>query len=234
MIARLSTIAVLLVGVGCGRMPGKPTPAEVELLPKQVRDFAVLYQQNCAGCHGQNGKGNGALALANPIYLAIVNDDVLRRVTAQGVPGTLMPAFAKSAGSTLTDEQIDILVHGMRTRWAKSDALGGATPPPYAASSPGNVRRGADVYATFCTSCHGTDGKGTTKGNSIVDASFLALVSDQYLRTTIIAGRPELGQPDWRNCVTNHPMTAQQVSDVVSWLVAQRSPTPGQPYAKGD
>ena len=233
MIARLATIAMLLLGVGCDRLPGKPEPADIELLPGKVRDFAVLYKQNCAGCHGQKGEGNSALALANPVYLAIVSDETLRRVTAQGVPGTLMPAFARSAGSTLTDEQIDILVQGMRRRWAKPDALRGATPPPYAASSPGNARSGTEVYATFCASCHGPEGRGTTKGGSIVDGSFLALVSDQGLRTTIIAGRPELGQPDWRNCVTNHPMSPEQVSDVVAWLVAQRSPTPGQPYAKG-
>jgi cytochrome c oxidase cbb3-type subunit 3 len=232
MIARLSVFAMLLLGIGCGRLPGKPTPADIELLPGQVRDFAVLYGQNCAGCHGADGKGNGALALANPVYLAIVSDDILRRVTAQGVPNTLMPAFAKKAGGTLTDEQIDILVHGVRSRWAKPDALQGATPPPYAASSPGNAHRGTEVYTAFCASCHGTDGKGTTKGSSIVDASFLALVSDQYLRTTVVAGRPELSQPDWRNCVTNHPMTAQDVDDVVAWLVAKRSPTPGQPYTR--
>jgi cytochrome c oxidase cbb3-type subunit 3 len=232
MIARLSVFGMLLLAIGCGRLPGKPTPADIELLPGQVRDFAVLYGQNCAGCHGADGKGNGALALANPVYLAIVSDDTLRGVTAQGVAGTLMPAFARSAGGTLTDEQIDILVREMRARWSKPDSLHGVTPPPYAASAPGNAHRGTEVYTTFCASCHGPDGKGTTKGSSIVDASFLALVSDQYLRTTIIAGRPELDQPDWRNCVTNHPMTAQQVDDVVAWLVAQRSPTPGQPYAK--
>jgi mono/diheme cytochrome c family protein len=232
MIARLSVFAMFLLAIGCGRLPGKPTPTDIELLPGQVHNFAVLYGQNCAGCHGANGEGNGALALANPVYLAIVSDDTLRRVTAQGVPGTLMPAFAKSAGGTLTDEQIDILVREMRARWSKADALHGVTPPPYATSVPGNAHRGTEVYTTFCASCHGPEGKGTTKGSSIVDVSFLALVSDQYLRTTIIAGRPELDQPDWRNCVTNHPMTAQQVDDVVAWLVAQRSPTPGQPYAK--
>ena len=34
---------------------------------------------------------------------------------------------------------------------------------------------------------------------SIVDPSYLALVSDQSLRSTIIAGRPDLGMPDWRS-----------------------------------
>jgi len=234
MTARLPVLVccatALLLGFGCDRLPGKPTPADIELTPRQVHDFATLFHQNCAGCHGMDGKGNGALALANPVYLAIVSDDTLRRTTAQGLPGTHMPPFAQSKGGTLTDEQIEILVREMRTRWSRPEALQGVTPPPYAANSAGDAHRGMEVFATFCAACHGPDGKGTSKIGSIVDGSYLALVSDQSLRTTIIAGRPDLGQPDWRNCVSNRVMTAQEVTDVVTWLVAQRNPTPGQPY----
>jgi mono/diheme cytochrome c family protein len=234
MTARLPILALcaatLLLALGCDRLPGKPTPANVELLPGQVHDFATLFHQNCAGCHGLDGKGNGALAFANPVYLAIVSDDTLRRVTAEGITGTHMPPFAQSKGGTLTDEQIEILVHEMRARWSNPAALQGVTPPPYAASSPGDAHHGAEVFATFCAACHGPDGKGTLKIGSIVDSSYLALVSDQSLRTTIITGRPDLGHPDWRNCVSNRVMTAEEVTDVVAWLVAQRSPTPGQPY----
>jgi len=221
---------LVLAGTGCGPLPGKPTEAEVHLEPKQMKDFAVLYRQDCAGCHGLDGQGNGALELANPVYLAIVSDDTLRRATAQGVPNSLMPPFAISAGGFLTDEQINIIVEGMRSRWAKPEALQGATPPSYAADSAGDIRKGAETFATFCASCHGPEGKGSPKSGSIVDGSYLALVTDQSLRTTVIAGRPYLGHPDWRNCVTNQPMTAQQVTDVVAWLASHRIATPGQPY----
>ena len=63
-----------------------------------------------------------------------------------------------------------------------------------------------------------------------MDGSYLALVSDQYLRTIVICGRPDLDAPDWRGNVQGRPMTAQEVSDVVAWLVAQRPQFPGQPY----
>lgn len=232
--SHLSTLAFFAVATlactGCGPLPGKPTAADVPLKPRQVRDFAVLYSENCSGCHGPEGKGNCALALANPVYLAIASDDILRRVTARGVPGTLMPPFAESAGGMLKDEQIDILVSGMRSRWAKNDAVIGAAPPPYASETTGDPKRGAEVYTTFCVSCHGPEGKGTEKSGSIVDGSYLALVSDQSLRSTVIAGRPELGHPDWRNCVSGHPMTPAEVTDVVAWLSVQRTRTPGQPY----
>jgi len=235
--AGLSSLAICVAAVslfiGC-QPPGKPTSADIELKPEEVRDFAVLYQQNCAGCHGQEGKGNTALGLANPVYLAIASDDTIRRATASGVHGSLMPAFAKSAGGTLSEEQIEILVREIRARWWKSNGELGTTPPPYAAKEAGSATRGAGAYATYCAACHGPEGKGTSKGSSIVDDSFLALVSDQNLRTTIIAGRPDLGQPDWRNCAPGRVMTPQEVTDVVAWMVAQRKPNPGQPYATTD
>jgi mono/diheme cytochrome c family protein len=228
-----SGCVALLLGMGC-RPPGKPTEADIELKPEEVRDFALLYKQNCAGCHGQDGKGNTALALANPIYLVIASDDTIRRATAQGIRGSLMPAFAQNAGGTLTEDQIEILVREMRKRWAKSNDALGASPPPYAAQEPGNAQRGTAAYATFCASCHGPEGRGTPKGSSIVDDSFLALVSDQNLRITIIAGRPDLGHPDWRHYATDRVMTPQEVTDLVAWLVAQRKANPGRPYASNE
>lgn len=234
---RLTSLAICVAALafcaGC-RPPGKPTAVDIELKPEEVRDFAVLYGQNCAGCHGQDGKGNAALALANPVYLAIASEDTMRHATAFGVRGSLMPAFAKSSGGTLTDGQIEILVHEMRERWARPNAVLGASPPPYVAEEPGDAQRGAGVFATFCAGCHGLDGKGTAKGSSIVDGTFLALVSDQNLRTTIIAGRPELDHPDWRGYVRGRAMTSQEISDVVAWLVAQRKANPGQPYASNE
>jgi cytochrome c oxidase cbb3-type subunit III len=129
----------------------------------------------------------------------------------------------------LTEKQVDALVRGIRS-WTKPNVLGEQTPPPYAAPVPGDAQRGAGAYRTYCSSCHGADGRGGSKASSIVNGSYLALVSDQQLRTIVIAGRPELGSPDWRGDVEGQPMSAQDVSDIVAWLSSQRSKLPGQPY----
>ena len=222
-------LALTALFCACNGMPGKPRPAEIEVRPDRVKDFGTLYSENCAGCHGADGKGGaGAIGLADPVYLAIADDAVIRDVTAKGVHGTLMPAFVQSAGGMLTDEQVEILVRGIRG-WAKAGALAGATPPPYA-SAPGDAARGAEVFATYCASCHGSGGTGGPKAGSVVDGSFLGLVSNQSLRTTVIAGRPDIAQPDWRGDVTGRPLTGPEVDDVVAWLAAQRPAAPGQPY----
>ena len=134
-----------------------------------------------------------------------------------------MPAFGQTAGGLLTDTQVDVLVRGMRERWAKPGALGSDQPPAYTASQPGDTARGRNVFTTFCSSCHGSDGRGGRAG-SIVDTSYLALVSDQHLRTLTITGMPALGAPDWRGNVPGKPMSDADVTDVVAWLAAQRPP----------
>jgi mono/diheme cytochrome c family protein len=201
------------------------------VVPGEITDFNVLYGQNCAGCHGDSGKGGAAIALADPVYLAIADDTVIRHATADGISGTSMPAFAQSAGGMLTDKQIDLIVQGMRERWAQPNVLRDANPPPYSSSETGDASRGSVTYAEFCSSCHGAGGRGGQKASSIVDGSFLALLNDQELRTTVIVGRPELGAPDWRGNVPGKPMSPQDVSDVVAWLASQRAKFPGQPYS---
>ena len=134
----------------------------------------------------------------------------------------------------LTDQQVDILARGLRERYGKPDALAGAEAPLYMSMEEGDAKRGARVYATFCSSCHGPSGEGGVKASSIVDGSFLALLTDQELRTMVIVGRPDLGAPDWRNNVPGKPMTAQEISDVVAWLSAQRPQFSGSPYPRAN
>jgi cytochrome c oxidase cbb3-type subunit III len=225
----LVLLATLLTSTGCGNLPGRPSENSIPVDPDNVTDFTLLYGKNCSGCHGKEAKGGAALAIGDPVYLAIADDATLRKVVTNGVAGTSMPAFAKSAGGMLTDNQVDVIVHGIRERYSKPDALAGITPPPYTAE-PGDAARGAAVYATFCSSCHGPAGKGGPKASSIVDGSVLALLTDQELRTLVIVGRPDLGAPDWRNNVPGKPMSSQEISDVVAWLSAQRPQFAGRPY----
>jgi cytochrome c oxidase cbb3-type subunit 3 len=225
-----STMLVAVLLAGCGAPPGQPRHGAIQPAPSEVVEFTVLYADNCAGCHGANGRAGAAIALANPVYLAIVDDRAMRASIAAGVRGTSMPAFAQRAGGMLTEKQIDALVGGIRSDWSRPGVLDGANPPSYVPTSAGDVRHGEAAYQTFCQSCHGPGGEGGPKGSAIANDSFLALTSDQGLRTMVFAGRPELGAPDWRGNIAGRPMSNQDVTDVVSWLAAHRLATPGQPY----
>jgi mono/diheme cytochrome c family protein len=216
---------------GCSSHHGQPQQGSESVAPNEILEFRTLYSQNCSGCHGPEGKGGAAIALADPVYLAIVDDAVIRKVVSNGVRGTAMPAFAESSGGMLTDKQIEVITKEMRSRWSRQGILNGANPPSYAPKSTGDGLRGEVAYKTYCESCHGPGGRGGTKGSAIADESFLALVSDQGLRTVVIAGRPELGAPDWRGNVSGKPMSDQEVTDVVAWLGSRRTQNPGEPYS---
>jgi mono/diheme cytochrome c family protein len=216
---------------GCAAPHGQPGKDSDTLAPSQVMDFNVLYADNCAGCHGAEGRGGAAIALADPLYLAVADNTVIRKVTANGVPGTAMPAFAQDAGGMLTNKQVEVITSGIRSRWARPGFPEGANLPSYAAKSEGNPQLGEVAYKTYCESCHGPGGRGGQKGSAITDDSFLALVSDQGLRTIVITGRPELGAPDWSKNVPGKPMSDQEITDVVAWIVSQRPKNPGQAKA---
>ena len=215
---------------GCGFPRGSPPLNAEPLTPDEVLEFGTLYAENCAGCHGSEGRGGAAIALADRVYLSIADEAVIRRVTANGVRGTSMPPFAQSAGGTLTDKQIDVITSQIHARWSQQGIFEGADPPSYMPTSTGDATRGGIAYNTYCETCHGQEGRGGPKGSSITNDSFLALVSDQELRTIVIVGRPELGAPDWRGNVPGKPMSEQEITDVVTWLASHRVRNPGRPY----
>ncbi|HEX3940024.1 MAG TPA: c-type cytochrome [Acidobacteriaceae bacterium] len=222
---------VSLVVAGCDSAPGRPKPGPEVPRPEAVLDFPTLYRQNCSGCHGAEGSNGPSYPLANPEYQAWVSDDALRQTIAQGEPGTMMPAFAIQDGGTLTDEQVNVLVSGMRAAWGKP---GSSSPgaPPYQSALAGNAANGAAVYAAYCARCHGPAAQPGGTAGSILDPNLLALASDRMLRTVIVAGRPDIGQPDWRGDLAGRPLTGQQVSDVVAWLRSQAPMTaPGNGQA---
>jgi cytochrome c oxidase cbb3-type subunit 3 len=210
--------------VGCGRLPGKPKEADRWKSPEENMNFAELYHENCLACHS-NGQTLGAsISMNNPPYLAIIPTETLRKIVAEGIPHTSMPGYSSAVGGLLTEDQINVIVAGIYN-WTKGHEAPTDNLPPYSAAL-GDAERGEAVFAQNCANCHGSEGAGVQgKAGSVVDATFLSLVSDQYLRTVVIAGRPELGMPGFRDYVPGKPMSAEEISDVVAWLSSRREGT---------
>jgi len=238
----LAASAVLSFGAaGCGTIHGRPGPGPEVIRPQDELHFETLYNDNCAACHGANGRDGAQISLANPAYVAVAKDH-LHDIIANGVANHLMPAFAQSAGGMLTGPQVTVLAEGIVKQWGNPGAFTGLSLPPYVATLKGDAQRGQQAYAIFCARCHGANGEGgpfdsgagatpsgSGKAGPIVDPSYLSLVSDQNLRSITIGGRPDQGMPDWRTDAAQ-PMTDQQITDVVAWMAAKRVADPGQPY----
>jgi len=225
-VLHFSLSALLLVFLsltaGCD-LPGRPRAADRPVPADRVMDFPALYGQNCAGCHGADGKLGPAPPLNDPIFRAIVPEEDLRQIITTGRANTLMPAFAMENGGALTGPQIQVLVkeikgipykvaekktggadrlevaadaHGIAPKWG-TPATAAHDVPAYRAppNRPGNKEKGAAVFARACAGCHGSHGQGDEARGAINDRVFLALLSDQVLRRYVITGRPDLGMP---------------------------------------
>ena len=58
----LPAVAVLAVATACSSQASasKPSPAKAaSVSPAVLEQGKTLYQKNCAGCHGETGKGDG-------------------------------------------------------------------------------------------------------------------------------------------------------------------------------
>jgi cytochrome c oxidase cbb3-type subunit 3/ubiquinol-cytochrome c reductase cytochrome c subunit len=243
---------LLFVAAGCSHLPGKPGDRSETLRPDQTLGFEVLYKSNCSACHGENGLNGAAMPLNNPVYLAWAGHDRMVPIVASGASLRAMHAFAQSSGGMLTDRQVESIVNGMISHWGKPGILNGANPPGYTATTPGDVAAGKAAFETHCARCHGADGTGPTDDasskqgvavGSIIDPTYLSLISTQGLRDIIVSGLPGEGMPDWRGDksaklmpdkpMPDKPMTDKEVTDVVAWLASHRvqSPRrPGQPF----
>jgi len=148
-----------------------------------------------------------------------------------------MPAFAQKAGGMLTDNQVAVLAQVFRSMGNPS-ALAGQNPPPYLATLPATPSMVFKPTVFFALDAMEPQGKAVPPMESQTlrrarsfyrRPSYLAVISDQNLRSITIAGRPDLVMPDWRSDA-DHPMTDQQVTDILAWLASKRVSNPGQPY----
>ena len=124
---------VISVGIGGTPMPGYGGSMTAEqrwnivayllslrATPQQIAEGEGLYaQQNCIGCHGATGVGDGPFArslsrlpgeIGSLAFQASRSDLDLGKVVAQGISGTAMPA-----ARLLTPEQVRNVVAYLRT-----------------------------------------------------------------------------------------------------------------------
>jgi mono/diheme cytochrome c family protein len=111
----------------------------------------VVYRQNCAGCHGDEGKGDGPGAaglLPKPSNLAEHEYSIagLSKALWNGSAGTSMPAWRDLPQSDLA--AVAAVVRGFHA------------PQPEPELTPDILTLGERVYREHCAQCHGDTGAG--------------------------------------------------------------------------
>lgn len=101
------------------------TPISSEAMPligdtlESYRSGQRLYRAHCAGCHGENGNGNGVVGqllapeprdLADASWMSKQSDARLFEVISTGIPGTAMPGYRDG----LSPDERAVLVRYLR------------------------------------------------------------------------------------------------------------------------
>jgi cytochrome c oxidase cbb3-type subunit III len=229
-----STLAVALgatfalLGAACGRGSGSPVepaatssvqsaaPSTQKPQDAVLAEGAVVYERYCQLCHAKDATGyaaDNAPSLVSKTYLESASDDMIAAGIRMGRPGTAMAAYGKVRGGPLEEREIGALVKFLRSKGPANHALPGSVPD-------GDLKRGAEVFEKNCQSCHGTQ---TTRGNavSLHNPELLAAASPAFLRFAVENGRPPTPMPPFAG-----KLSAQEITDVVSWLWSFKPASP--------
>jgi mono/diheme cytochrome c family protein len=138
-------VKVLAEGIKKRWQNSTTTPTQPSSLPAYAADTAIgggnkdegarVFARACAGCHGDDGKGqkNGKPlrpgAVNDPAFLALISDQELRRVIISGRADLGMPSYAAKTGRpddfrALTSAEIDHLIALLR-QWRIGESSNG-------------------------------------------------------------------------------------------------------------
>jgi len=188
-----------------------------------------LYVENCAVCHGVDGKGRIGAGLDS--FPGIEAQTALETIIAEGVAGSVMPAWGQANGGPLPEQDIhDIASYIL-------EAFGGTRPitplPTYVAPDipalpnvEGDPSAGAVVYQENCVMCHGAQGEGRF-GVPLAKA-WPSIDPQIYIRQVVMDGIDGSLMPAWAK-TTGGPLADEDIADVAAFVLTLEpavSPTP--------
>jgi mono/diheme cytochrome c family protein len=110
----IADVVAFVTSLSGGRSPMAPTATPRAVTPVPTVPGAtgnstngqVLFIDNCAMCHGEDGQGRSGASLDKG-FASINPQQFVRAAVAQGIDNTAMPAWSLNHGGPLTESEID-------------------------------------------------------------------------------------------------------------------------------
>jgi mono/diheme cytochrome c family protein len=195
-----------------GRAPAPKDSTAIKLTAQQERG-AKAYLAYCSMCHGEHGAGDGPvapeLARREGVRPAHLDEAArLEKIGARGVRdvivrggghtgrSNLMPTW----GEHLAPAVVDDIVAYVMVLPKLDPGIPPATLAKYMSAPAGTPAEGRKLFVTFCTACHGPQGKGDgfnadslyarnhIRPRNLTETSYFAKKTDQDLYATIALG----------------------------------------------
>lgn len=188
-----------------------------------------LYVEYCAVCHGVDGQGRVGASLQN--FPGIDVGAALEQTISDGIPGSVMPAWAESNGGPLTDQQIDDIVAYIQASFAGTEPVEPLpiyNPPdiPPLPDVEGDPAQGAVVYEGNCVMCHGENGRGYF--GAPLAKNWASNQPAVFIREVVRTGIQGTSMPAWA-MEYGGPLTEQQIDDVSAYVLTLSPSIQDQP-----
>jgi mono/diheme cytochrome c family protein len=170
-------------------------------------DGISLYNEHCKACHGENGKGEVAVALNQTGFLSMASNDFILETIWRGRGNTAMPGW-----SHLEVQSVSDLLAAIRS-WDSSLPMGSSINLPEP-----DLDEGALRYHFLCSRCHGEFGEGET-GPAIMNPDFLEAAENRFLYETISKGREHTAMFGWSADVYNQEkLGPADISSIIGFM----------------
>jgi len=170
---------------------GRLTSSAQQTFISSVERGAVLYEENCASCHGAEGGGGAAASpysdetwpapnLTNIAARYEDNDNVgdirdfIVTVLERGRPGSPMPTWGREYGGPLTAGEISDI-----TDWILANQVAES------ASAQSTSVSGEELYTANCAKCHGPDGRAESDAGPRPGPSLVGLFERHNAETVL-------------------------------------------------
>lgn len=182
-------ITVYLLSLRARSLPEGRLPLDrVRTAGLGERDFAAdgasLFAVFCSACHGTAGEGRtfdvspkAFPALSNPDFLALADDEFLRRTIRLGRPGRRMPSW----GQHLSAKELELLVGLLRSFEKPAPVFTASATPP-------ELDLGSRLFADTCAPCHGPRGEGSGLAPPLAAKDNEVTATEERIFGTLAAG----------------------------------------------
>jgi mono/diheme cytochrome c family protein len=196
-----------------------------------------LYVANCSVCHGVDGTGRIGANLEN--FPAIDVGVVLEATIAEGIEGTVMPAWGRVNGGPLSNQDIADISAYIQGAFAGSGPIAAA--PIFIAPEidqlpdiDGDPSAGAVVFQANCVACHGDQGQG--RFGLALAKSWSGNQPDVYIRSVVGDGIQGTTMPAWAQ-INGGPLSDDDIANVAAFVLSLEpvttSPQPPSPPTEG-
>lgn len=181
---------------------------------------AELYLEYCIMCHGEDGRGRIGANLQD--FPGIEPDLAMRSTIAEGVRGSVMPAWSEQNGGPLSASDIDDITTYLLGVFGGTEPVVPAPTiqPPEIEPLPqveGDPSQGAVVFERNCAACHGEQAEGGF-GWPLAKA-WPGNQPEVYIKSVVSAGIENTVMPAWSKDVGG-PLDDEQMNDVTAYVLS--------------